>query len=131
MRYQSYKGRFIDFSAPVSIYKNLHNGLFSIKQRGLVVAHVESFIMQNVTFKVSEAGRQQVIKTKQKAIHAFIVGMLEQVNCTDDDIIISNPHTMIRYNPYIFDSFIIGVNNAPIKQAAIVYGCCKNGICSI
>lgn len=72
-----------------------------------------------------------MIKTKQKAIHAFIVGMLEQVNCTDDDIIISNPHTMIRYNPYIFDSFVIGVNNAPIKQAATVYGCCKNGICSI
>ena len=80
MKYQSYKNRNIDFNKQVKIYKNLHNGLFSVMQNGLVVAHIESFLLNNVVFKVNESGRQRVLKEKQKNIHAFITGILKSVN---------------------------------------------------
>lgn len=128
MNYQAYKNRSIDFTKQVKIYKNLHNGLFSVMQNGLVVAHIESFIMNNASFKVNESGRQRVLKEKKKNVHAFIVGTLEEINCTDDDLIISNPHTKIRYNPYVSNSFMLGVNSFKINNAAKVYGCVKNGM---
>lgn len=128
MNYQSFKGRSIDFTQQVEIYKNLHNGLFSVRQNGLVVAHVESFSLSDVTFKVSESGRQKVLRERKKYVHAFVVGKLSEINCTDNDIITSNPHTRVRYNPYTLSSFVIGINDTPINSASRVYGCCKLGL---
>ena len=58
------------------VYKNLHNGLWSIAsiETGLVVGHAELICLENTSFKVSESGRQRVIKEKCKNVHAYIVG---------------------------------------------------------
>lgn len=96
MNYQSYKGRSIDFSKPVKVYKNLHNGLFSVMQDNLVVAHVESFTMRNVVFKVNQAGREKVIKEGKKNVHAFVTGMLISVNSEP----LFGVDQRITYNPY-------------------------------
>lgn len=108
MNYQSFKGRAIDFTQPVEIYKNLHNGLFSVRQNGLVVAHVESFCLDTVSFKVSEAGRLKVIREKKKNVHAFIRGRMFDVNGVNvqGDLfsrLVANQ--AIRYNPYQADCF--------------------------
>jgi hypothetical protein len=99
--YQSYKGRSINLSEPVMIYKNLHNGMFSIRQGGLVVAHVFSVELDNVSFKVSETGRQRVIKDKVKNVHAFIIGMVRTINKVSKNSYISQ----ITYNPYKMPHF--------------------------
>jgi hypothetical protein len=61
-------------------YRNLNNGLISIRQRignrWLVVGHSDNLIIKNLTFKVSEASRQRVIRTGQKNVHAFACGIL-------------------------------------------------------
>lgn len=109
MNYQSFKGRQIDFTQQVEIYKNLHNGLFSIRQNGLVVAHVESFSLIDTSFKVSKAGRQRVIREKKKNVHAFICGKLLDVNNISKD-----NHTFeqmafnnrLSYNPYRAGCFV-------------------------
>lgn len=85
----------IDMAAPVAIYKNLHNGLFSVKQGGLVVAHVASVTLTSVTLKVSEAGRQRVLRDKQKNVHAFVVGMIKDINKPCDQV-----GARLSYNPY-------------------------------
>lgn len=85
----------IDMAAPVAIYKNLHNGLFSVKQRGLVVAHVASVTLTSVTLKVSEAGRQRVLRDKQKNVHAYVVGMIKDINKPCDQV-----GARLSYNPY-------------------------------
>ena len=85
----------IDMTAPVAIYKNLHNGLFSVKQRGLVVAHVASVTLTSVTLKVSEAGRQRVLRDKQKNVHAYVVGMIKDINKPCDNV-----GARLSYNPY-------------------------------
>lgn len=127
-QYKSFKGRVIDFNKQVKIYKNLHNGLFSVMQNNLVVAHIESFILDNVIFKVNESGRQKVLKEKKKNVHAFVTGYIKEINCSDDDIIISNWHTQVRYNPYIASAFFIGVNKTPITKTENLYGCTKLGL---
>lgn len=108
MNYQSFKGRTIDQSKKVMIYKNLHNGLFSVKQDGLVVAHVESFSMDSVSFKVSEAGRQRVLKEKKKNVHAYIIGKIFDINNLDvkNDLFKRMVAIQsIRYNPYKANCF--------------------------
>lgn len=108
MNYKSYKGRTIDQSKKVMVYKNLHNGLFSVKQNGLVVAHVESFGMEAVSFKVSEAGRQRVLKEKKKNVHAYIVGKIYDINNlnAENDIFRGMLAIQsIRYNPYKSNCF--------------------------
>ena len=87
--------REINMDAPVAIYKNLHNGLFSVKQGGLVVAHVASVTLTSVTLKVSEAGRQRVLRDKQKNVHAFVVGMIKDINKPCDQV-----GARLSYNPY-------------------------------
>lgn len=61
-------------------YFNLHTHEFSIRRRGLVRAHGDRLIIlpgdgrDDVGFKVSEAGRQRVLREKRKNVHAFVVG---------------------------------------------------------
>jgi hypothetical protein len=52
----------------VMVYFNLHRGLWSIKslKTKLVIGHSNTIILRDVEPKVSEAGRQRVIKEKKK-----------------------------------------------------------------
>lgn len=113
MEYKAFKGRSIDFSQTVEIYKNLHNGLWSVRQNGLIVAHVESFVLKQVFFKVSESGRQRVIAEQRKNVHAFICGLLdpEKINFLGEDKKAFHADLMkqskLSYNPYFGPLFHI------------------------
>lgn len=115
MNYQSFKGRKIDFSQNVEIYKNLHNGLWSVRQNGLVVAHIESFMMRQVFFKVSQVGRSKVIREKRKNVHAFVCGLLDEskINFMQNQKEKLDFHaelvqaSKLYYNPYKTDHFMI------------------------
>ena len=126
MQYQSYKGRSIDYSKPVMIYKNLHNGLFSVKQGGLVVAHIESVLLSSVSFKVNESGRIRVIREKKKNVHAYIVGYVLNVNSTP----ISLLKRSITYNPYKNGYFYFKDDNskAILNSNNLVYCDSKKGL---
>ena len=95
----------IDLSRPVKVYRNLHNGLYSVKQGRYVVAHVDSITLVNADFIVNESGRQRVIRDKKKNVHAFISGMVVAVNTVKScagmiDVI---------YNPYLYNNFVYGI----------------------
>lgn len=126
MNYLSYKGRTIDFNKSVMIYKNLHNGLFSVKQGGLVVAHIESVLLTNVSFKVSEGGRVRVIKEQKKNVHAFIVGYILNVNSTPLSLL----KRSISYNPYKYSYFYFKDNNDKVvlNSNNLVYCDSKKGL---
>ena len=126
MNYQSYKGREINFNKPVMIYKNLHNGLFSVKQGGLVVAHLESVLLASVSFKVNESGRIRVIREKRKNVHAFIVGYILNVNHTPMSLL----KRAITYNPYKFNYFYFkdNDNEAILNNNNLVYCDSKKGL---
>lgn len=96
----------------VFVYFNLHRKCFSIKalegnDKGRVVAHRNKVVLDNVTFKVSEAGRQRVLKEQRKNVHAGVVGNWDERSY---DHVTIDQHIMlgsaITYNPYKYDSFV-------------------------
>lgn len=111
----SYKGRNIDINKPIFVYKNLHNNMYSVRQGGLVVAHAERICISNPRFIVRQRGREMVLKTKQKNIHAFIKGKYSgSVYGTTAE---RNDLPMkIEYNPYKYKSFVCtNLVNEPFK----------------
>jgi len=105
-------------NAKYYMYRNLHTNTFSIKYKGLVIEHPTIVIMKDVKFKVSENGRQNVLKEKRKNVHATVVANEYKIV---DDINITKL-TEVYYNPYTTPTFIIKDTNEPIYKVDIVYG---------
>lgn len=68
----------------VRVYKNLHRNRFSIiamegPDKGKVVGHAADVLLMDADFRVSEAGRQRVIREGRKNVHAFVEGELASV----------------------------------------------------
>jgi hypothetical protein len=55
-------------------YFNLHNRVWSVMNRGLVIAHVSGRYIENPTFVVRPAGQRKVRETGRKNVHAFVKG---------------------------------------------------------
>ena len=65
----------------VFVYYNLNKFLWSVKSldgptKGRVIAHADKLLLRDITYEVSEAGRQRVLREKRKNVHAGIVGNL-------------------------------------------------------
>lgn len=80
-----------------------------------MVAHRQSLTLKDVQFKVSEAGRQRVIREKKKNVHAGVVGQWDDELCSDT---IFNTGTPVTYNPYKYTGFVIKDNESPIQKAS-------------
>jgi hypothetical protein len=97
----------------VFVYWNLHKKCWSVKdmKTGLVIKHTSEMVLVDCKFKVSEAGRQRVIREKRKNVHAGVVGFLT-------DLLPVRIGLPVYYNPYKQSTFTI--NNAPIHDCDIV-----------
>lgn len=105
----------IDQESPILVYFNLHKKTWSIKQK-TVRLHTDYICLKNVEFKVSTAGRERVLRERKKNVHAFVKGFI----CTPSEINQSDMRaTPVRYNPYLFKSFV-GNDNSPVNKAAYV-----------
>jgi hypothetical protein len=117
----------------VFVYFNLHRKCLSVKalegeRKGRVIAHADSVLLANATFKVSEAGRQRVIREQRKNVHAGVVGEMINTNVSDSFINrIEALFTPIKYNPYKFDSFVTAVSELPVTTARHVVVASRNG----
>lgn len=103
--------RNFDILKPVMVYRNLQKDCWSIKQNGLVVAYSDELTLKEVTFKVSETGRQKVIKTKHKNVHAFVCGTITYTQL----LVLPN---LAYYNPYATQFFIDYETKDELKSAA-------------
>ena len=63
--------------AKVYVYWNLQKNVWSLKYRGVVIAHANALEMVNCQFKVSPRGRDRVRKERCKNVHAFVVGDIQ------------------------------------------------------
>jgi hypothetical protein len=91
----------------VFVYYNLHRHTWSIKalegaQKGLVVAHSDTVLLQDATGKVSQAGRQRVLRESRKNVHAGIVGELVHTGIEG----YFPGLTEVTYNPYKYETVI-------------------------
>jgi hypothetical protein len=96
----------------VMVYRNLHNGKFSVLDRKTyrLLCHASSICLSSVEFKVREGGRQRVIKTKSKNVHAFVCGVVTESVCADESF------EDVSYNPYRAGSFFLKKNNRNINK---------------
>lgn len=110
-----YKGRNLRPGQKVQIYFNLHKKLFSIMDlaSGLIIAHGSGFILNNVTFVVSEAGRNKVLDTGHKNVHAFAVGTF----CAETSDPPSAHSVEVTYNPFKAHYFYVKETFEPVDEA--------------
>ena len=103
----------------VRIYYNFHKKLFSVQEKvngsWKVVEHTNEIFLRNATFKVSEAGRQRVLKEKRKNVHAFILG--ERFPFVPKSLVYRDE---ISYNPYKASNFMVVSENKPLDRAKYV-----------
>ena len=102
----------------VFVYYNLHRKLWSVKalegeNKGKVIAHRHEVVLRNPQPKVSEAGRQRVLREKKKNVHAGLVGDWLDQKCIQPD------GDMITYNPYKYTSFVYADAGKPFTGASI------------
>ena len=110
----------LDINKPVRVYRNLHSGLWSVKQGSIVRFHCNLIHLRNVRFLVNEKVRQRVIAKKRKEVHAFVEGHI----CTPAVYFYTYEDRwynkgLVRYNPYEAGHFMF------IGKACKTAGVCR------
>jgi hypothetical protein len=108
------KATTIDTTRRVQIYYNLHRKCYSVRQGGKVVAHVSSMTLTDARFLVSEAGRQKVIASGVKGVHAVVTGFPSDV----EDL--PGRADRVSYNPFKGPTFVRVESGTPILRARVV-----------
>lgn len=104
----------------VFVYWNLHRGMWSVKaldgpDKGRVVARVPEVLLSDVEGKVSEAGRQRVLREGRKNVHAGLVGHWCGPSIVKD--MARSIGDTITYNPRKYTSFVHTVDESPFEGA--------------
>jgi len=96
--------------------------------------HAEALLLESVSFKVSEAGRQRVIRERSKNVHAGLVGELTKCSpigeLANDELAalrqsaVSAQAPVVTYDPYKYATFVLLPDYAPIHEAprVLVFG---------
>jgi hypothetical protein len=107
----------------VFVYWDLHRKCFSVKslKTGRVLNYdaerkkipIQMIILSSCKFRVGQKGRQKVIETGHKNIHAGVVGTVVSVGQSDslDGLL------QVRYNPRLFNTFVWVHNHRPVYKA--------------
>lgn len=102
----------------VMIYRNLTKGCWSIKDKktNRVIHHADVVRLRGCTFKVSQAGRERVVREQKKYVHAYVIGELDSFH----GVTLLDSWQRVRYNPYINTSFVRN-DDTKIEEADEVF----------
>lgn len=98
----------------VFIYFNLHRKMWSVKalegpQKGRVIARTPHIVLRDVQPRVSQKGRERVLREKRKNVHAGLVGDLAEKTALTlwklPEYRELLPENEITYNPYKSGNF--------------------------
>jgi len=108
----------------VKCYWNLHKNTYSVvamegERKGRVVSHEDSIHLEDVFFKVSESGRQRVLRDRVKNVHAYVVGTL----VLDREKLRSfgKCDRRVTYNPYVQGNFFARKDREVVHEALRAY----------
>jgi hypothetical protein len=78
-------------------------------------------LLEGCKFKVSEAGRQRVLREKRKNVHAGVTGTWINADRVESCYeFLSMVGRQVSYNPYKYDSFIIKATEQSVDVADVV-----------
>lgn len=100
----------------VFCYYNLHKHCWSVRalsgdMKGRVILHADEVWLTDVEFRVQPGGRERVLRTGVKNVHAGVVGYIQEGEPSAVSTCIN-----YRYNPFKADSFIKYKNNTVIDN---------------
>lgn len=117
----------------VRVYWNFHKKLFSVQVRSLntkgkmtwqVAGHFDYLELEDVTFNVSQSGRQHVLREQKKNVHAKIHG---KVLAFDGPSRVRKQwYDYASYNPYKNEMFIR--TNVEGQEQGNIVCCCYLGL---
>lgn len=98
----------------VRVYRNLHKKCFSVKcmKTQKVIAHVDSITLKDVTYPVSQAGRDRVLAERRKNVHAYVQGVIES-----EELVDIAKMKQVCYNPYKNAFFFYCSNGREVKRS--------------
>lgn len=119
----------------VFVYFNLHKQMYSVRDKKTrrVIDHKKELWLENCNFKVSEAGRQRVLKEKRKNVHAGIEGtIIQKPPCVKSSSVIffadrdnmtftGYKNGFVTYNPYQSPFFFDKDTDEYVHSAKYVY----------
>lgn len=91
----------------VKVYWNATRKIWSVKSGNSPVEHASLLVLKDCKFLVSEAGRQRVLRTKRKDVHAFVEGEI----VSREGMRHLGSYDEVRYNPYKNETFVDGAGN--------------------
>lgn len=113
------------------VYRNLHNGKLSIRNKKTkrVAGWCSYVLLSEVTFNVSETGRQKVLKDKQKNVHATIDGevcdvvdfgyknetLYPSLDYEEQECLIEEVGIQLTYDPYKYEGFVRELDEELVK----------------
>lgn len=100
----------------VRVWLNLHKKCWSIQRGRCPVEHVKTFRLVNVRFQVSEAGRQRVLQTRRRKVHAYAIGEEAPLDKAPASV-----GEEVSYNPYRMNSFYRKSNYSAVFTADEVW----------
>lgn len=109
----------LELGARVFIYWNLHRECWSVRCRGRVIAHVTRLTLERVQFRVSEAGRQRVLRERRKNVHAGVYGKVVGIEPPEAPQGLKG--TLVSYNPYRGPDFYDRATGEPVTAAPLAY----------
>ena len=118
MKLHPYKGRTIELAQEVEVYRNLNNGMWSIRDSKTkqILAHATAVLLHSPTFHVQPAGRDRVRRERRKNVHAYVKGRYIPPTLTpptDYDALFKET----TYDPYNDDYFM--ADGLPLYQATL------------
>jgi hypothetical protein len=113
----------------IHAHKNLHKGTFSVVdpkagKNGRVIEDANTVFMHDVEFRVRKAGLARVREENSRNVHAYIAG--ERVATMPASTKAMAWHRF-RYNPFLFSTFVLSDNAAPVHRALYVAMDTKRG----
>lgn len=93
----------------VDVYWNLHtDGLYSVRRKGRVIAHVPFITLKDVKWVVQPAGNAKTRREERKNVHAFARGTWlygdDELQLVNDELRLRD-RVKVKYNPYIHEGF--------------------------
>lgn len=96
-------------------------------EKGRVIDVVDGVVLRNASFIVREAGRQRVLRDKQKNVHAFVQGDLETTYDLDtltpaaaDALFARGAKVRVGYDPYKMATFQREDCGKPVTESPLV-----------
>ena len=95
------------------IYYNINKRVFSIRAKKTPVSYAHIVKVEMPKFVVRQGGRAQVLREKQKNVHAFIKGEMQELDTLPN----VKGLRKVSYDPYKFGYFFDVNTKEPIDAA--------------